>query len=62
MDSTHLDLLTREGALSVTFTPTLEQEHYAELAQIVGQQADVTELRSDIIQAANRWGRAVEID
>jgi hypothetical protein len=63
MKSTHLDLLTREGVLSVKFTPELDQEHYAELVDIVVNSADGTQQLSDAIrQAANRWDRLVMID
>ena len=62
MESTHLDLLTRNGSIAVTFTPPIDQEHYTELNSLVRQCDDERELKSAIIQAAYRWGRSVEID
>ena len=61
-DATRLNLLTRDGALSVEFTPALDAEHYTELYGLVRQCDNESELSSAIIQAAHRWDRTVEID
>ena len=61
-DATRLNLLTRDGALSVEFTPALDAEHYTELHGLVRQCANKIELSSTIVQAAQRWDRKVEID
>jgi hypothetical protein len=61
-NSTTLNLLTREGAYAVTFTPALEPAQYDELfhfAQILEQEV---ELRTQVKEMAKRWGRQVFID
>ena len=40
MESTRLELLTGDGAVSVTFTPALDQEQYVELFDIAKQNGD----------------------
>jgi hypothetical protein len=62
MESTHLNLLTRDGSLSITFRPPLEEVQYTELDGLVRQCDDPHELRTAILQAANVWERSVEID
>ena len=61
-NSTHLDLLTSAGVLSVTFTPALTPENYTELATIVRETDTADELKLAVQQAAIRWGREVVID
>ena len=58
-DTTYLNLLTRDGAFAVEFTPTLEPKHYAELFEIVKDFDSEGLARLLIEDAAQRWGREV---
>lgn len=59
-ESTRLNLLTRDGAVSVEFTPGLEQRHYTELFEVVKEFDSAAVARQLILDAAKRWGREVE--
>ena len=61
-DQTALNLLTRDGAIAVRFTPALGREHYTELVDIACAALDAQELEDALKSAANRWGIAVEIN
>ena len=56
---TCLNLLTRDGAVGVEFTPALDQEHYAELFELAQDFESEAELRKVVTAAAGRWGRQV---
>jgi hypothetical protein len=62
MDSTHLDLLTRDGKVSVTFWPALESSQYSELVDISSQAETTVELCAAVELAAKAWIREVEFD
>lgn len=61
-DATRLNLLTRDGAVTVEFTPELEQAHYAELFSLASDFETELDLRSLVEAAAKRWGRTVAFD
>ena len=62
MESTRLNLLTRDGALVVIFTPALEPDHYTELHELIQGCDTVAELRKAIVYAASNWEREVIFD
>jgi hypothetical protein len=57
--ATSLNLLTRDGAFAVEFTPALEPRHYAELFELVQDFDSEGVARALIMDAAERWGREV---
>ena len=57
--STYLNLLTRDGAVAVEFTPALDKEQYAELFVLVQDFDSEALMRVLITDAAKRWGRRV---
>jgi len=57
MDSTRLNLLTRDGAVAVEFSPALEQEHYSELNEIACDAESETELQKAVTAAGERCGQ-----
>jgi hypothetical protein len=61
---TALNLLTREGAIRVAFSPRLTPEQYAELILVIESPQSETrnELRKAIQAVATRWGSKVEIE
>jgi hypothetical protein len=61
-DSTALNLLTREGVVTVTLTPALQERQYAELYDIVAFCATKEEMRQCVTKAAERWGIGVKFD
>jgi hypothetical protein len=61
-NSTTLNLLTREGAICVTFTPGLEPSQYDELHQFSEIIEYQYELEIALKEMGNRWGREVIID
>jgi hypothetical protein len=62
MDVTRLNLLTRDGAVSVEFGPALDTHHYAELFQLASDFDSESDLRQIVESAANRWARTVCFD
>jgi hypothetical protein len=58
-DITRLNLLTRDGAISVQFTPPLDQVHYTELFEIAREFETETDAKALVIAAAKRWKRKV---
>ena len=58
-DVTRLNLLTRDGAVAVEFTPSLDAHHYSELFQLANDFDTEIELRALVQKAAQRWGRTV---
>ena len=59
MDSTTLNLLTRDGMVTVLIVPALEAEHYGELHTAVCDAETAQELRAAVKSACDRWGREV---
>jgi hypothetical protein len=62
MDSTHLDLLTRDGKVSVTFWPSLDAEHYQGLVELSTQCYSSDELHETLKVAARAWFRDVQFE
>jgi len=62
MECTSLNLLTRDGALAVTFTPALTAQQYAELYDLACSADTANEMSSAVQSAAERWGTDVVID
>ena len=60
-ESTILNLLTRDGAISVEFRPPLDTHHYAELFDIAQDFDSEAVLRDIVTAAAKRWGRTVKV-
>jgi hypothetical protein len=58
MDSTRLNLLTRDGAVAVVFCPALEDEHYTQFRERVADTRTPQELRDMAISLAGKWGRS----
>jgi len=54
--STTLSLLTREGALTVTFFATLTPAQYALLLERVCQVSTADRMRESLTLLANQWG------
>jgi hypothetical protein len=59
VDSTTLNLLTRDGVVTVLVIPALEADHYAELHTKVCDVETADELREVVKAACDRWGRTV---
>jgi len=57
-----LNLLARDGMLSLTFTPEIPPASYGELLDLSQKWTTKAELRADIEQFAERWGIVVVID
>jgi hypothetical protein len=57
--STYLNLVTRDGAFAVEFTPPLDKQQYAELFEMVQDLDSEGVARALITDAAKRWGREV---
>jgi hypothetical protein len=62
MDTTHLDLLIRDGKETVTFYPALDQIHYEGLLELSLASSSAEELRTGIEIAAASWFREVEFE
>ncbi len=60
--STTLNLLTRDGAISVTFPGYLTGEQYAKLYECVVECDTKQALRECIAMVANEWGIEAIID
>jgi hypothetical protein len=59
MDSTTLNLLTRDGIVTVLIMPSLEADDYSELYEIVCDAETADELRASVNRACQGWGRTV---
>ena len=59
MDSTTLNLLTRDGIVTVLIVPSLGTDHYFELYDIVCGADTADELRRLVQAACQKWERAV---
>lgn len=62
MECTTLNLLTRDGALGVTFRPALTPEQYSELYDLVGDADSADEMSAAVKIAAGQWGAEVVVD
>ena len=62
MECTTLNLLTRDGALGVTFSPALSAQQYSELNDLAADADSADELSAAIKSAARRWGAEVIVD
>ena len=60
--STTLNLLTREGAMTVTFVPPLEPNQYDELSEVVVRIETPHELMNSMKSLGRKWNRDVTID
>jgi len=60
--TTTLHLLTRDGALTVTFTPLLSSEQYDRLLQEIDAGDTRQKLTELLVQLAERWRCRVVID
>lgn len=62
MQSTTLNLLTRDGAVTVTYEAELSEPQYAKLYECVQEAQTRQELKECIAMAANEWGIKAIID
>jgi hypothetical protein len=63
MESTTLNFLADDGAVTVTFTPALDVDHYTELYGIATGDYVLLQGSCDRIRTkANEWGLACQID
>jgi len=62
MDSTSLNLLTRDGALAVTFLPALTARQYSELYDLALNADTADQLSAAVRTAAGRWGTKVIVE
>jgi hypothetical protein len=63
MQSTTLNFLANDGAVTVTFTPALDVDHYTDLYGIAtGDFGSCKQLSDRIKTKANEWGVACHID
>jgi hypothetical protein len=61
-EGTTLNLLTREGAVTVSYPVELTEEQYAKLYECVSECDTKQELRECIAMIANEWGIEPIID
>ena len=59
---TALNLLTREGVVSVSFRPALTPEQYAGLFDAVHDAGTAAQLQESLSRVAEKWGLSVRID
>jgi hypothetical protein len=59
MDSTTLNLLTRDGVVTVRIVPALESDHYAKLHDAVRDAETAGELRAAVKRLCDEWNRTV---
>ena len=59
---TGLQLLMRDGAVSVKFHPRLNADQYAELLKFVDHATTRAELRLAVEAAAKRWGVECQVE
>jgi hypothetical protein len=60
--STALNLLTREGAVRITFTPALEPVQYDEMFEFAQTIEHKDGLLLKVKEMAQRWERSVIVD
>jgi hypothetical protein len=61
-DETRLNLLTRDGSISVVFTPSLPQECYTRLHDLVRDAETPEDMRKCLKMAAAKWGVKVHFN
>jgi len=59
MDCTLLNLLIRDGMVTIEFTPALANEHYTQLPIVTKDASTAGEMQEVLEVAADRWFRAV---
>lgn len=59
---TGLQLLMRDGSISVRFHPRLDADQYAELMQVVDRATTKGELKAELERAGKQWEKEVIID
>jgi hypothetical protein len=59
---TRLHLLTRDGAIAVTFSATLTPEQYEEVYNCVSGVEDAAEMKECLTAIFGKWGIGVEIE
>ena len=59
MDSTTLNLLTRDGIVTVLIVPAIDPDQYGELHDIVHAAETADDLKKSIQEACARWGQTV---
>jgi hypothetical protein len=62
VNSTHLNLRTRDGTFAVAFSPALEAGHYSELLDAVADADTEIALRLTVRALAESWGHRVKFD
>jgi hypothetical protein len=63
MQSTSINLLTRDGALSATFTPALTSSQYDQLLHEVENDGDTFDELKEVLQKlAGQWKCKVAVD
>jgi hypothetical protein len=62
MDESRLNLLTREGAVTVLFKPALDDSQYAELLDLAKSIDGYGPLCQVVYVLAKRWQRQVTVD
>lgn len=60
--STTLNLLTREGAICVTFTPALEAGQYDQLLHVTSHGGDQEDISRVLVTMAHSWGCMVSVE
>ena len=61
-ETTTLNLLTRDGAVTVTFSAELTEEQYAKLYSFVVDAQTRQELKDCLVMVASKWGIVAVID
>jgi hypothetical protein len=61
-ESTTLNLLLRDGDITVTFTPALDSDMYVELLDVVAIEFQEHALKVQLTKLAQEWNRAVRFD
>ena len=59
MESTTLNLHTRDGMVAVLIAPPVDADHYGELYDAICHAATADELRANVKAACLRWDREV---
>src|SRR5262245_2094972 len=63
VETTTLNLLTRDGVVTILIAPALDNKHYSELHDIVYNKSEsADDLWAGIRAACGRWGRTVHFD
>ena len=62
MEQTSLNLLMRDGGLTITFRPGLTPDEYAALTTIATSANTKAELTAVLEKKAKEWGKQVMVD